>query len=182
MKPFEIVGEHFDGEVKVLAPMSYWDHRGYFALSYSESDYEELGIQERFVREMHTYSKAGVLRGLHFQTNPPMGKLIRVIQGRVFAAIVDVRETSPTFLEHVTVVMSQTGYQVWIPSGFALGYYCLDHGTIMSYKCTGYVGDERAIRWDDPGIGIKWPFAADHPILSDRDANAPTSREYWRIH
>lgn len=177
---FEIVSEHFDGEVKTIHPKTFWDDRGCLTISYLESDYAEIGICKKFVKEMYTYSRENVLRGLHFQTEPWTGKLIQVITGQVFAAIVDIRETSSTFLKYAAEVLSgDNGRQLWIPSGFALGYYVFKNDTIVNYKFDQYIGADKAIHWNDQDISIPWPLFETAPILSERDASARTAMEYF---
>jgi dTDP-4-dehydrorhamnose 3,5-epimerase len=180
--PFEIVSEHLDKDVKVIRPIMLHDHRGSFTVSYLEDEYVNLGISRRFVREMYTRSNKNVLRGLHFQTSPWMGKLIQVIKGYATIAVVDIRETSPFFLKHVLIGASgASGLQVWIPAGFALGYYTAEDDTIVHYKCDQYLGVDKCIYWNDSDIGIKWPLIDDEPILSERDDKAPPAWSYfWR--
>jgi dTDP-4-dehydrorhamnose 3,5-epimerase len=178
--PFEIVSEHFDKDVKVIRPIILHDRRGSFTVSYLEDEYANLGISRRFVREMYTRSNKNVLRGLHFQTSPWIGKLIQVIKGFATIAIIDLRETSPFFLKHVLIGASGAdGLQVWIPAGFALGYYTAEDDTIVHYKCDQYLGVDKCIYWNDSDIGIKWPLIDVFPITSERDANARTAREYF---
>lgn len=168
---FEVKHKIFDDAVKIISASGFPDDRGYLVLSYSEQVLLGLDIPNTFVREMHTRSKKNVLRGLHFQLDPPMGKLVQVIRGSVFAAVVDVRTDSKTFLGHHTFELEDVSPSlVWIPSGFAFGYYTLEPDTIVHYKCDAYVGGDRAIAWNDPDIGIKWP--ATNPILSKRDEAA----------
>lgn len=179
---FKVIEEHFDGDVKVICPNIFNDNRGSFTLSYLEDEYANLGISRKFVKEMYTRSNKNVLRGLHFQTSPWMGKLVQVIRGYATIAAVDLRETSPTFLKHVLIGASgANGLQVWIPAGFALGYYVAENDTILHYKCDQYLGEDKCIYWNDSDIGIKWPLLDDEPILSERDDNAsPAWAHFWR--
>jgi len=178
MSLFEIESEHFGGEVKVIRPPAFPDNRGTFVLTYLEDEYKAMGLP-KFVRSMHTHSGENVLRGLHYQTNPAMGKLIQVVNGRAFMVAVDVRPDSPTFLKYHSVVADDcNNLQVWAPSGFARGYYTMASDTIVQYNCDEYVGADKAILWSDPDIGISWPITGE-PILSERDANARTVKESW---
>ncbi len=179
MKLFEIKQEFFDGSVKIIAVKGFPDERGYLAVSYLEDSLSDFGIPNKFIREMQTRSKKNVLRGLHFQLNPPMGKLIQVIHGSVFVAVVDIRTGSSTFLKHRTFELSDMiPSLVWIPSGFALGYYTLEPDTIMHYKCDAYAGQDHAITWNDPDINIQWPTT--NPILSERDEDASRAwAHFW---
>jgi len=179
----EIIAKHFDGDVKVIRPIMFHDPRGSFTVSYLEDEYVNLGIPTRFVREMYTRSNKNVLRGLHFQTSPWTGKLVQVIKGFATIAVVDLRETSPYFLKHALIGASGSiGLQVWIPAGFALGYYTAQDDTIVHYKCDHYLGVDKCIYWNDSDIGIKWPLIEDEPILSERDDKAsPAWTHFWRF-
>jgi dTDP-4-dehydrorhamnose 3,5-epimerase len=175
---FEIQSEHFGGEVKVIqAKGVYPDNRGSFAVSFLKDEFEILGLPT-FIREMYTNSVRGVLRGLHFQLNPAMGKLIEVIHGRAFLVTVDIRPYSRTFLQYHSIEISGVdNLMVWAPAGFARGYYTL-MDTIVHYKCDANVGGDSAILWNDPDIGIVWPGLTT-PILSERDAHARTVAEHF---
>lgn len=173
---FEIVAEHFGGEVKVISAISqFTDHRGFFNVSYREDDFTTLGLP-KFVQDNHSRSTRGVIRGLHFQLDPPMGKLMRVTLGRAYLVAVDIRRNSPTFLKYCGVYADKCGLQVWAPAGFARGFAVLSDVADVQYKCSAFhnAASERALVWDDPSVSIDWPFK--NPILSEKDANAPT----WR--
>lgn len=176
---FKKSAEFFNGAIKVISTKSFPDARGYFNLSYLEDQLKTIGIPNRFIREMHTRSKEGVLRGLHFQHIPPMGKLVQLIRGSIFMAVVDIRSESPTFLEPVTFDLRDGCTDLfWIPSGFALGYLTLEPDTIVHYKCDNYAGQEHTIAWDDPDIAIPWPRT--NPILSEQDEKAPLAYgHFW---
>ena len=133
--------------------------------------FASLGLPSTFVQDNHSRSVKGVLRGMHFQWDPPMGKLIRVTFGNVFAAFVDIRKNSPTVGKWISVELSSTNKkQVWLPPGFANGFCVLSDVSEVQYKCTGVYNKscEGSILWNDPDIGIKWPIA--NPILSQKDA------------
>lgn len=174
------VAEMFFGQVMVLKCDVFPDDRGMFGLSYLENEHETFGIPRKFVREFFTRSKRNTLRGLHFQMEPPTAKLVQVLNGGVCAVVVDLRGDSPTFLKHEQIFMSgKNGLQLWIPAGFALGYYVFEDDTIVYYKTDDYRGDDAAIHWNDPDIGIKWPLFEKEPSLSGRDWDAPSVKKSW---
>ena len=180
MSLFKVVAEHFGGAVKVIAPTRFADSRGFFAVEYREDEFQELGLPTRFVQDNFSRSAGNVLRGLHFQLRPAMGKLMRVTAGQALLVAVDIRKGSPTFLEHVvTQATAGNGLQVWAPADFARGFYSYDDGTEVRYKCTGVfdVDGDKGIAWNDPAIGIEWPSL--NPQLSERDRTAPTAAEYF---
>lgn len=179
MSYFKIEGEHFAGAVKVLSPTKvFGDNRGYFATVYREDDFQEMGLP-KFVQDNHSCSKKNVIRGLHYQLNPPMGKLMRVTCGEAFLVAVDLRKGSPTFLQWMGVHANEDNkLQVWAPAEFARGFCALSDRTEVQYKCSGLY-DQRgdlALRWNDPAIGIKWPV--DFPIVSEKDSHTPTVEEF----
>ena len=166
---------HLGGAVKVLLPESFEDERGFFLESYRIDKFAELGIEDVFVQDNHSRSTRGVLRGLHFQWDPPMGKLMRVTIGTAFLVAVDIRRGSPTLGQWFGVEASSSNRrQVWAPAGFARGFCVLSEAAEIQYKCTGLYNPAResGIRWDDPAIGIDWPVTG--PILSGKDAEAQT--------
>jgi len=173
-------------EVLLLEPAVLHDERGWFLESFNErafhQDLREHGqpVPGSFVQDNHSCSKKGVLRGLHYQLPPhAQGKLVRVIQGAAFDVAVDIRRQSPTFGRWVGVELSADNRrQVWIPEGFAHGFVALTDNTEFIYKTTNYYAkqSERAIRWDDPAIGIRWPRDV-APLLAAKDAAAPALSE-----
>lgn len=175
---FEVEGRHLE-EVLVLVPSARSDQRGYFMETYREDQFRGLGVSQRFVQDNHSYSKKGVLRGLHFQWEPPMGKLMRVTRGEAFLVAVDLRQGSPTLGKWVGVRASaENRRQVWAPASFARGFCALTEHVEVQYKCTGTYNSqaESAIRWNDPTIGIDWPVR--DPIISEKDQNAQTLAEW----
>jgi dTDP-4-dehydrorhamnose 3,5-epimerase len=167
------------GDVVVLVSKPYSDHRGYFVETYREDHFRQLGLPSAFVQDNHSYSKKGVVRGLHFQWEPPMGKLMRVTRGAAFLVAVDLRIGSPTLGKWVGVeATAENKKQVWAPASFARGFCALSDDVEVQYKCTGtYNGNaESAIRWDDSEIGIEWPIR--DVIMSDKDRNAQTLAEW----
>jgi dTDP-4-dehydrorhamnose 3,5-epimerase len=161
-----------DGVV-VLATDSFQDDRGFFVEVYRRDTFRELGLPHEFVQLNLSRSAAGVLRGLHFQWEPPMGKLMRVAQGRAFLVAVDIRQGSPTLGRWVGVTLDAADRrQVWAPAGFARGFCVLSDSAEVEYLCTGtYNGTtESGILWNDPEIGIDWPIS--DPVLSAKDRDA----------
>jgi dTDP-4-dehydrorhamnose 3,5-epimerase len=173
-----IESRHLD-DVVVLIPGIFNDPRGSFSEVFRADQFRALGLPTQFVQDNHSRSSEGVLRGLHFQWDPPMGKLMRVTVGSAFLVAVDIRKGSPTLGRWVGVECStENRKMVWAPSGFARGFCALSEGTEIQYKCTGtYNGQaESAIRWNDPAVGIDWPIA--EPIVSDKDRKARTLAEW----
>jgi dTDP-4-dehydrorhamnose 3,5-epimerase len=165
-------------EVIVIEPDVYKDDRGFFLESYQEKKYQDGGIGAQFIQDNHSNSVKNTLRGLHAQIKQPQGKLIRVIEGEVFDVAVDIRPKSPTFKAWVGVTLSHKNFkQIYIPPGFAHGFYVLSDNAQFEYKCTAYYNpaDELTILWSDPEINIDWP--ATEPILSDKDKSAPVLSE-----
>ena len=162
-------------DVKLIEPIVANDDRGFFLESWNASALAAAGIDTAFVQDNHSRSHRGVLRGLHYQLRQPQGKLIRVTAGAVFDVAVDVRRGSPTFGDWVGYELSSANrLMMWVPEGFAHGFLTLEDDTDVLYKCSAYYApdDERAIRWDDPTIGINWPLDALVPRLSQRDRAA----------
>jgi dTDP-4-dehydrorhamnose 3,5-epimerase len=159
-------------EVLMLEPKVFGDDRGFFFESFNQQTFQNLtGIKVNFVQDNHSKSSANVLRGLHYQIEQAQGKLVRVTAGEVFDVAVDIRRQSATFGKWVGVLLSaENKRQLWVPPGFAHGFYVLKDNTEFLYKTTDYYAPqhERCIRWDDPNIGIKWPIRT-APILSGKD-------------
>ena len=167
------------GDVVVVVPEVFQDSRGFFAETFRADQFAELGLPTSFVQDNHSGSARGVVRGLHFQWEPPMGKLMRVTVGAAFLVAVDIRKGSPTLGQWVGIEASaQNRRSVWAPAGFARGFCALSDGTEIQYKCTGIYNNkaESAIRWNDPAIGIQWPIA--DPIISDKDSKARSLAEW----
>ena len=158
-------------DVKIIQPKIYGDGRGFFLETFSEVRYRKaLGIEMSFVQDNHSRSQQSVLRGLHFQTNNPQGKLVRTVTGEVFDVAVDIRPNSPTFKQWVGVLLSESNKrQLWIPAGLAHGFVVLSKVADFEYKCTDYYdpSSEQCLIWNDPDIDIQWP--SQNPILSDKD-------------
>ena len=160
----------------IIEPQAFGDERGFFFESFSARRYAELaGISETFVQDNHSRSAAGVLRGLHYQLAHPQGKLVRVVAGEVFDVGVDLRRASPTFGCWVGVTLSASNKrQLWLPAGFAHGFFVRSEHAEVLYKATDYYqpGDEYCLAWDDPTVGIEWPLDGVVPLLSDKDRRA----------
>jgi dTDP-4-dehydrorhamnose 3,5-epimerase len=166
-------------DVVVVVPEIFQDNRGFFSETFRADQFESLGIPTEFVQDNHSCSAKGVLRGLHFQWEPPMGKLMRVTVGAAFLVAVDIRKGSPTLGKWVGVEGSAKNRRmVWAPAGFARGFCALEDGTEIQYKCTGiYNGKaEGSIRWNDPAIGVEWPLA--NVLVSEKDRNARSLAEW----
>ncbi|UCD37339.1 MAG: dTDP-4-dehydrorhamnose 3,5-epimerase [Fidelibacterota bacterium] len=167
-------------DVYVLVPDIYEDARGFLMESYRKDVFQrELGIDPDFVQDIHSQSTRNVVRGLHFQWDPPMGKLMRVTVGKAFLVTVDIRTDSPTIGQWFGLeVSAHNRKQIWAPAGFARGFCALTDRVEVQYKCTAtYNPDcESGIRWDDPDIGIQWPI--DAPMLSEKDRNAQTLAQW----
>jgi dTDP-4-dehydrorhamnose 3,5-epimerase len=164
-----------DGLV-LIQPEIFGDSRGYFLETYNERDFSSAGIDVRFVQDNQSRSERGVLRGLHFQKTHPQGKLVRVIAGEVYDVAVDLRGSSPSFGRWEGLRLSgELQNQLYIPPGFAHGYFVLSDEAVYAYKCTDFYApeDEGGIRWDDPLINIVWPSAGIDPKLSARDKGLP---------
>jgi dTDP-4-dehydrorhamnose 3,5-epimerase len=164
--------------VLLVEPDVHRDARGFFMESFQQKKYTEAGITEPFVQDNHSTSLKGVLRGLHFQSRKPQGKLIRVTRGAIWDVVVDIRRGSPAFGKWMSVELSAENFrQLWVPPGLAHGFLVLSDVAEALYKCTDYFDskDDRTVRWNDPDLAIPWPDM--NPILSAKDAAALTMRE-----
>jgi dTDP-4-dehydrorhamnose 3,5-epimerase len=167
------------GDVCVLAPQAFQDERGFFTEVFRADQFKDLGLPYEFLQDNHSGSVRGVLRGLHFQWEPPMGKLMRVTRGTAFLVAVDIRKGSPTLGKWFGMeVSTESRKQVWAPAGFARGFCVLSDYAEIQYKCTGIYNNkgESGIRWDDPEVGIEWPIK--DVQLSDKDRKAQTLKEW----
>ncbi|MBF9001154.1 dTDP-4-dehydrorhamnose 3,5-epimerase [Vibrio nitrifigilis] len=163
-------------DVKIIEPEIFSDERGFFMETWKQDKFDKLvaGKTIKFLQDNHSKSIKGTLRGLHYQTENTQGKLVRVIIGEVYDVAVDVRIGSPTFGQWVGHNLScDNRKQMWIPEGFAHGFYVLSDEAQFEYKCTDYYNPqhEQCIKWDDPAIGIKWPIVNSEPIISEKDNN-----------
>jgi dTDP-4-dehydrorhamnose 3,5-epimerase len=166
-------------DVIVVNPQTFHDERGFFREVYRQDQFSDLGMPDTFVQLNHSGSAKRVIRGLHFQWAPLMGKLMRVTRGQAFLVAVDIRKASPSLGKWVGLEVSEeNGIQVWAPAGFARGFCALSDFTEIQYLCTGTYNSkcESGIRWDDPEIGVAWPIG--NPILTKKDQSAQTLREW----
>lgn len=165
-------------DVKVIQPQVFGDDRGFFMETYRASVMDELTGGKPFVQDNHSKSKQGILRGLHYQMQHTQGKLVRVVQGEVFDVAVDMRKSSPTFGKWVGEVLSaENKRQLWVPEGFAHGFYVMSETAEFVYKCTDYYAPEhdRSLLWCDETVGIDWPLVnGEKPLLSEKDEAGKT--------
>ncbi len=176
--PFEKVSEHLYGII-VIKTEEFHDERGSFMEMFRSDNFLEMGIPGSFVQENYSFSKRGVIRGLHFQWEPPMGKLMRVLSGKAFIVAADIRKNSPTFGQWFGLETShEERLQIWAPAGFARGFCALSETLEIQYLCTGTYNpaSESGIRWNDKTLNIKWPV--ENPILSPKDRNARSLDEW----
>ena len=163
--------------VLLIEPTVHHDSRGRFFESYAKEKYRAVGIQEDFVQDNQSLSNKNVLRGLHYRIAPEQSKLVRVVKGEVFDVVVDIRKSSPTFGKWQSFILSDTNHlQLYVPVGFAHGFWVLSDTMEFLYKVSEYYSGEKekGLVWNDPDIGIDWPIS--DPILSDKDNNNPRLR------
>lgn len=160
-------------DVVLITPQVFGDERGFFMETFRQSEFEAHCGRYTFVQDNHSKSARGILRGLHYQYQQPQGKLVRVTRGEVFDVAVDMRQSSPTFGQWVGVTLSEHNKQMlWVPSGFAHGFYVTSEEAEFQYKCTDYYapGDEVTLCWNDPTLNIQWPLVSNQPPqLSSKD-------------
>lgn len=160
-------------DVLIIEPKVFGDDRGFFMETWTKRVFEEIGISGEFVQDNHSKSQQGVLRGLHYQMQQPQGKLVRVLRGRVYDVAVDLRKSSPTFGQWVAEELSEENKRMlWVPPGFAHGFYVMSNEAEFVYKCTDYYAPEheRSIVWNDDALCIDWPLAEGQvPLLSSKD-------------
>ncbi|HBC7429872.1 TPA: dTDP-4-dehydrorhamnose 3,5-epimerase [Providencia rettgeri] len=161
-------------EVKIIEPQVFGDDRGFFLEIWQQEKFEEKITNKPtdFVQDNISKSRKGILRGLHYQTKNTQGKLVSVILGEVFDVAVDIRANSPTFGKWVGVYLSDKNKrQLWVPEGFAHGFYVTSDEAVFHYKCTNYYDplSEQTIMWNDSNLSIEWPLCTEHPVLSEKD-------------
>ncbi|PCJ27762.1 MAG: dTDP-4-dehydrorhamnose 3,5-epimerase [SAR86 cluster bacterium] len=162
-------------DVLILEPTVHGDERGYFMETFRESFFSDNGLDLKFVQDNQSRSTQGTLRGLHYQLKHPQGKLARIVSGEVFDVAVDMRKNSEFFGKSVGVILSaENKKQLWIPPGFAHGFYVLSESAELLYKCTDYYcpQDDNSLCWSDPTLEIAWPLIETEPLLSEKDRNA----------
>lgn len=161
-------------DVVLLEPKVFGDERGFFLESFNLARFEAVvGKPVAFVQDNHSRSAKNVLRGLHYQIQQPQGKLVRVVRGKVFDVVVDIRRSSTTFGKWVGIELSEDNHrQLWVPPGFAHGFLVLSDFADFLYKTTDYYAPqhERCIAWNDPALGIEWPLHQGIPRLSSKDS------------
>ena len=176
----EFIPTELPGVIKIK-PSVHGDDRGFFMETWHAQRFGDAGISDSFVQDNFSHSSRGTLRGLHYQIEQAQGKLLRVVQGEVFDVAVDLRKSSPNYGRWIGEVLSaQNKCQLWVPPGFGHGFLVLSEIAEFEYKCTDYYAPEfeRAIRWDDPDIGIDWPLIDDLGLtLSPKDAAAPLLKD-----
>jgi len=176
----QIESTHLNG-LAVISQEVFEDPRGFFMEVYRKDAFQSLGLPTEFVQDNHSRSAKGVLRGLHFQWDPPMGKLMRVTVGSAFLVALDIRKGSPTLGKWFGLeVSAQNKKQVWAPAGFARGFCVLSDFAEIQYKCTGHYNKsgESGILWNDPALGMTWPVK--DPILSAKDTTAQTLEQWLK--
>ena len=165
--------------VYIIEPQKFGDHRGYFMETYNESEFNKAGLNYKFVQDNQSKSKAGVLRGLHFQKTHPQAKLVRVLEGEVFDVAVDLRKNSKTYGKWVGVILSaENNKQFMIPRGFAHGFLVLSETATFAYKCDDFYHpeDEGGIMRNDETVNIVWPEVKDI-LLSEKDTKHPSLKD-----
>ena len=175
MSTIEVIEEPMQG-LKVIDVPRYGDSRGFFQEVHHSDRYQALGICLPFVQDNWSRSARGTVRGLHYQLKFPQGKLLQVITGAIYDAVVDIRKGSSTFGQSFGIELNeQSGTQLFVPAGFAHGFCVLSETANILYKCTDvyHPEDDNGIRWDDPALSIAWPTEAKSPILSDKDSVLP---------
>jgi len=164
-------------DLLIFEPAVYKDERGYFFESYNEQTFQQEGITNRFVQDNQSFSRYGVIRGVHYQLDPhAQAKLIRVLQGRILDVAVDLRRNSPTYSQHVSVELSEDNRrQLLVPRGFAHGFSVLSETATVSYKCDAFYNkaSEGGFRYDDPQLNIDWQLPPGKAIVSSKDLELP---------
>jgi len=165
-------------DVKIIEPKVFGDERGFFLETWNQQKFEEQVSPRTFVQDNHSKSSKGILRGLHYQTMNTQGKLVRVVAGEVYDVAVDMRKSSPTFGQWVGVYLSaENKRQLWVPEGFAHGFYVTSESAEFVYKCTDYYNPqhEHSLLWNDSELNINWPISeGDSPVLSAKDMDGTT--------
>jgi dTDP-4-dehydrorhamnose 3,5-epimerase len=168
-------------DVILIQPKVYGDERGFFLETYRAERFAQAGIPTQFLQDNHSGSSQGILRGLHYQIHQAQGKLVRVVCGQIYDVAVDLRRSSPTFGRWVgQILSSENKMQIWIPAGFAHGFYVMSDWAEVIYKATAYYAPEweRTLIWNDPEVGIDWPVVPGKPsILSQKDARGGRLKE-----
>ena len=166
------------GKVLIIEPRVFEDARGFFLETWNEARYTQAGLPSQFVQDNLSYSTKGTLRGLHYQSPCPQGKLVYVLEGEVFDVAVDIRCGSPTYGKWVGITLTaKNRRQCYVPPGFAHGFCVMSDVALFAYKCTAFYdpNSDHGVAWDDLDIGIDWPVSA--PMLSDKDRMLPALKD-----
>jgi dTDP-4-dehydrorhamnose 3,5-epimerase len=170
-------------EVAIIQPTVFKDERGFFLETYNRQELAEVGVCEEFVQDNISHSGKGVVRGLHYQAEKAQCKLVRVVQGRIFDVVVDIRKGSKTYGQHIEIELSSKDPgMLYVPIGFAHGFMALADNTVVMYKVSDYYAPEHdsGIRWNDPDLGIQWPvetYGISNAIVSAKDAMLPMLKD-----
>ncbi len=160
-------------DVKIIEPKVFGDERGFFMETFRVDEFNQHCAERQFVQDNHSKSAQGILRGLHYQLTQSQGKLVRVVSGEVYDVAVDMRKSSSTFGHHVGIILSaENKRQLWVPEGFAHGFYVMSESAEFVYKCTDYYAPEHevSVLWNDPALKIDWPLVnGEKPSLSAKD-------------
>lgn len=172
-------------DIKILEPKVFGDDRGFFLETFRDDWFRENIANVSFVQDNHSKSAQGILRGMHYQLKQAQGKLVRVISGEVYDVAIDMRKNSPSFGQSFgTILSAENKRQMWVPAGFAHGFYVTSESAEFVYKCTDYYAPEyeESVLWNDPALAIQWPIpAGDKPLLSAKDEAGKlfTNAEYY---
>lgn len=176
----EVIEKALDGLI-LFEPKVFGDERGFFMETWRKDEFDELGINIDFIQDNHSLSQKNVLRGMHFQWDKPLGKLLRVISGSILIQEIDIRKNSPTIGKTFkTILSAENKRQLWVPPGFANGFLTLEDDTEVLYKTTALWNKEAesGILWNDPELDLDWGI--DNPILSEKDKNAQTLNQWLK--
>lgn len=180
MKKFIIEKTKFN-DVLVITPRVFADNRGYFCETYNVPNLSIMGFETKFWQDNESKSRKNVIRGLHYQWQPAMGKLVRAVHGRILDVIVDIRKGSPTYSQTMSIELtSENRKQLWVPAGYAHGVLSLEDNTIISYKCSGVYNSEAesGLNPFDKNLNIDWGITPENAVVSEKDLLAKTFDEY----
>ncbi len=168
-------------DVKIIEPQVFGDQRGFFLETFRDDWFKENVADVTFIQDNHSKSSQGILRGMHYQLEQTQGKLVRVTAGEVYDVVIDIRKNSPSYGQWFGVLLSaENNRQIWVPAGFAHGFYVMSESAEFVYKCTDYYAPQHevSIKWDDPDLAIDWPIIANtNPSLSAKDEDGLLFRD-----